>query len=289
LRIELHRAGKRSVIDVQTDRALIGSGAHCDVRLLPDEAAVEQLLVQVLGDGEVYAQVRAFDPVCLLNGAPFLEGRLMPTSLLELGGVVLGVQQSTVKEAKDPRRSGQASTSPVVQALGVLGVILGLYVVLSQPGAAVSVVGETVTPPTLGEVVSTPCAQRQPLAAAALAEQLWLQADTMRERSPFYSGDGLSAIGLFARAAGCFEAAGAAERAGEAKQAALTLRAHMSDELHLRHVRLERFIGQVQYDKARREAQLLGELVSDKSGPYAAWLSSVRREGELRSNAGRAP
>ena len=36
LRIELHRRSKLEVLELPTDRALVGSGAHCDVRLAPD-------------------------------------------------------------------------------------------------------------------------------------------------------------------------------------------------------------------------------------------------------------
>ena len=43
LRIELHRGSKITALEIQAERALIGSGAHCDVRLAPDEAAIEQL------------------------------------------------------------------------------------------------------------------------------------------------------------------------------------------------------------------------------------------------------
>src|ERR1700759_4935378 len=98
LRIELHRGSKVSVLDVQYDRALIGSGAHCDVRLAPDEAANEQLVVELIGDDEVYAQAKSLDRPCLLNGAPFLEGRLLPTSMLELGSVAICVQRSAKHE-----------------------------------------------------------------------------------------------------------------------------------------------------------------------------------------------
>src|SRR5688572_20525938 len=98
LRIEVHRAGKVKVVEVQADRALVGSGAHCDLRLAPDEAAVEQLTIEARDD-EVYAKVQALEPGCRLNGAPFLEGRLTPDSILELSGVGLRVTVAELKEA----------------------------------------------------------------------------------------------------------------------------------------------------------------------------------------------
>jgi hypothetical protein len=52
-------------------------------------------------------------------------------------------------------------------------------------------------------------------------------------------------------------------------------------------VRIERFIAQEKYDALRHEVLLAAELVQDKSGPYAAWLSALSRETELRRDDAR--
>ena len=282
LRIELHRGNKLSVLDVQYDRAIIGSGAHCDVRLAPDEAAIEQLVVEARGVDEVYAQVRALDPPCLLNGAPFLEGRLLPTSMLELGSVALSVQRSVRSDVEAPTQGRKSATSPFVQAMGLIGIAVGLFVVLNKPKHGNDALSDVVEPPLSAAIAPLVCPQQQPRVAAALAEQARGEAENKRERAPFYPGDALDAISLFERAAACYEVAGERERAREAHDAAQQLHTRVGDELHVRHVRLERFLAESRYDQVRRQAQLLGELVSDKSSRYAQWLSAVRREAELQ-------
>lgn len=289
IRIELHRGNKHSVFDVHSDRALIGSGAHCDVRLAPDEAAIEHLVVQLVGDDEVIAESKAMDPVCLLNGAPFLEGRLLPTSMLELGGVALRVVR-TEKEEKNAVRSkgnSNSATSPTVQVLGVLGVLVGLYVVLSKPSTIDSGIADEVEPPLLAATVAEPCSERDPHAAAAMAEQAEREAENQRERSPFFASAATEAVALFEQASGCYQSGGETARATETHAAASRLIADMRDQIHVRHVRLSRYLTQHNWADARQQALLLSELVVEKNGPYARWLSSVRREGEIRASTER--
>ncbi|MEY4575838.1 MAG: hypothetical protein RL701_541 [Pseudomonadota bacterium] len=286
LRIELHRGHKLTVFEVNYDRALIGSGAHCDVRLAPNEAAIEHLVVRLVGDDEVFGETKAIEPVCLLNGAPFLEGRLVATSLLELGGVALRVLRTNREEPAAVRKAGasKSTTSPTVQALGLIGVALGLYVVLSKPGLSDSGVATGIEPPLLAAVAPEPCAEHDVRSAAALATQSESEAESKRERAPFYPGAGSEAIIWYERAAGCYAAAGQPERAAEAHAAAARIQADIADEIHLRHVRLERYLTQGEYPEARRQATVLAELVVEKNGAYARWLSAVRREGELRAH-----
>jgi hypothetical protein len=284
LRIEVHRAGRVVVLDLQSEQALVGSGAHCDVRLAPDEAAVEQLIIEAV-DEEVFARTRTLDPPCLLNGAPFLEGRLLPTSMLELGSVVIRASFAQ-REHATAKRVSSSSTPPAVQAVGLLAVALGLYFMLHKPGMSESAMDAyAVDPPALASRAVS-CPQSDPTAAGSLAELAFADAESKRERSPFFPGDGLTAIELFERAAACYERAARDGEARDAHKAASGLRAQLNDELHLRHVRLERFLAQDRYDDARREAELVSELVPDKQHEYAHWLSALKREGALRANRG---
>jgi len=281
LRIELHQGNKRSVFEIDDDRALIGSGAHCDVRLGPDEAANEHLSIQVIDD-DIYVEAKALNPVCTLNGAPFLEGRVIDTSVLELGGVALRVLRSA-GERRVGIGQGQrkSATSPLVQVLGLVGIGVGLYSVLTHPDLGDSAVNRTVNPPPLAAVKPEPCATRDPREARALAEQAEIEADSQRERSPFYQPAALGALNLFERAAGCYEAARDTQSAEDALKAAEELRTRVSDDVHIRHVRLGRFISRKDYAAVNHEATLLAGLIDDKVGPYGRWLSAVRRESEL--------
>jgi hypothetical protein len=285
LRIELHRGNKRNVFDVHYDRALIGSGAHCDVRLAPDEAAIEHLVVQLVGDDEVFAESKAVEPMCLLNGAPFLEGRLLPTSMLELGGVALRVLRTEKEEQAGARKkgSGNSTTSPAVQALGLFVVAVGLWWVLADPEPMDNGMAASMEPPPPAASQVEPCAEHDARSATAMATQLQLEAESRRERSPFSASAAPEAVVLFERAAGCFQAAALADLARDARSAAELLRNDIREQIHIRHVRLARYLTLHEYAEARHQATLLADLVGDKTGPYARWLSSVRREGELHA------
>ncbi|MET0342857.1 MAG: hypothetical protein ABW252_17760 [Polyangiales bacterium] len=287
LRIEVHRGGKVSVLDVQSDRARVGSGAHCDVRLAPDEGAIEQLAVEAR-DEEVHVRVLALQHPCLLNGAPFIEGRIPETATLELGGVLLRMK-FVPGAVKPEKRGGKASTPPALQALALVGLAVGFYFVLGNKGLDGSPLGTGMAEPPKLALGEEACSQSERPAAYALAEESLLAAEARRERAPFYARDGLSAVRLFLRAASCYERAGDGRAAGDARAAASELHARLSDELHVRHVRLERLLAEQRYADAKRESQIISEYVADPSAPYSQWLSAVVREGELQAKRGAKP
>lgn len=286
LRIELHRSGKVEVLEVRGDRALVGSGAHCDVRLLPDEAAVEQLVVDVRSE-EVFVRVSSFEPPCRLNGAPFLEGRVSPDAVIELGDLALCVRLTQPTRGDGPSKKTKDQTHPAVQALGLLGVAFGFYFVLNKPPEVESALRSAESPPALFAGQARDCPHSEREAARSLALQDLVDAENKRERSPFYPHDGLLAVPLYERAAACYERAGMPEPARDVRAAAAALKLRLADELHLRHVRIERFIAQEKFDALRHEVRLAAELVEDKSHPYAHWLSALARETEVRTMQGR--
>lgn len=287
LRIEVHRGGKVAVLDVQSDRALIGSGAHCDVRLAPDEAAIEQLAVEAL-DEAVHVRVLALQRPCLLNGAPFIEGRIPETATLELGGVLIRLK-FVAGEVKAERRSGQSSTPPALQALALVGLAVGFYFVLGSRGLEGSALGSAVVEPPPLALDEERCPQTDRAAALVLADESLLAAEAKQERAPFYARDGIAAVRLFQRAGACYQLAGDGRAADEARAGAAALHGRLSDELHVRHVRLERLLAERRYADAKRESQLIAEYVADPATPYGQWLSAVVREGELQAKQGAKP
>jgi hypothetical protein len=282
LRIEVHRGTKVTVLDVQSDRALIGSGAHCDVRLAPDEAAIEQLTVETIDEG-VYAKTVAIDRPCLLNGAPFLEGRVPPTAMLELGPVLLCVKYAPREGQEKKKKASKSATPAGVQALALVGLAVGFYYVLGN-SANGTILGEfgVVSPPTL-RVTAEPCPQADPVSAHSIAEESLAAAEMKRERAPFYPSDGLSAVRLFRRAAGCLRGASAEAAARDAEDAADRLQQRLADELHVRHVRLERMLAEQKFAEAKREGTLITQFIADPTNAYSQWLSAVVREGELQA------
>lgn len=282
LKIELHRRGKIQSFELQAERALVGSGSHCDLRLHQEEAAVEQLVLE-LRDESVHAEALAFEPPCLLNGAPFFGGRLSPDSLLELGaGVALRVESVASSSAR-ARPTSSARTHPAVQGLGLLLVLGGLLSMLFDPRSEASVLAETVSPPELPSYHAE-CSHGDQVQAAAAAAQALADAENKRERSPFVASDGLRAVELYARASGCLRVAGDEQAARVAERAALSLRKRLADELHVRHVRIERLLAEEKYASIPLEVRSVQELVPDRAHPYAGWLSRIEREAELRNN-----
>ena len=284
LKIELHRRGRVEVLEIQADRALVGSGAHCDVRLAPDEAAVEQLIAEAK-DEAVVVRVCSFDPACRLNGAPFFEGRVSPDALIEFGSVALRVQLAELTQRAQPAKQTKSHTHPAVQALALVGLAVGFYYALEPAPSPDSALRSVAAPPELFAKTRTGCPYDDIEAARSQAKQDALDAENKRERSPFYARDGLAAVPLYERAAACFERVGWREAADDARRAATALRQRMSDELHVRHVRIERLIAQEKFTALRREVRLASEFVQgNASHPYAHWLSALARESEVRTN-----
>jgi hypothetical protein len=280
LRIELHRGNKRQLFEIQASRALVGSGAHCDVRLAPDEAAIEQLTVETL-DEDVFARSLSLDRACLINGSAFLEGRVPPDAMLELGGVLIRVQHATRQSDQGQKKSNAAP--PARQALMLLGLALASWYVFTHRRVHHDLFGDQVVSPPALVATEEHCPQSAPRVAASLALESLRAAEVKRERAPFYASDGLSAVQLFSRAADCYSRAGDEPAAASAREASEQLRRRLADELHVRHVRLERLISEQNYGELKREGQMIAEYVSDSSSEYSQWLSAVVREGELKT------
>ncbi|HEX5659456.1 MAG TPA: hypothetical protein VFX59_19810 [Polyangiales bacterium] len=281
LRIEVRRGDQVEVLEVQEEGAMIGSGSHCDVRLAPDEAAVEQMYVEIVGD-DVFARVKAIKPACRVNGAPFLEGKIAPSALIEVGVVAIRASVVGRRDGTSPAKGeSKATTSPAVQALGVVAIALGLYAVLNNEnnkGIALA----AINPPGVRTLSAQICPQKEAQAARALAEQLRTEAGIKRERAPFHPGDALDGAPLYERAAGCFATAGDSEASEQAHHDALELQQQVADQVRLAHVRIERSLEQKNYENARRNAEFALALVPESDDKYAQWLLSVKRASTLQ-------
>jgi hypothetical protein len=165
----------------------------------------------------------------------------------------------------------------------LIALALGFYYVLTRQRPHRGAIVDGVVEPPVLVVEEQHCPQTDPRAASSLALESWNAAEIKRERAPFYASDGLSAVQLFARAADCFERAGDHDDAALARESGEQLRARLADELHVRHVRLERLLSEQKYGELKREGQLIAEYITDPASDYSQWLSAVVREGELAS------
>jgi hypothetical protein len=280
LRIEVRRGDQLMVLEVQEEGALIGSGSHCDVRLAPDEAAVEQMSIEIMGE-DVYARVKALKPAVRVNGAPFFEGKLAASAMIEIGVVAIRATMVGRKDGAAAAKESKSSTSPAVQALGVFGIVFGLWSVLSNRGNQ-GVAVAAVNPPGVRALSAEECPHKEPEAAAALAVQLRTEAQIKRERAPFHPGDALEGAPLYERAAGCFALAGDSEASEQAHRAAIELQEQVADQVRLAHVRIERSLEQKNFESARRNAEFALALVPESDDKYAQWLLAVKRVSTLQ-------
>ncbi|HYO97620.1 MAG TPA: FHA domain-containing protein [Polyangiaceae bacterium] len=266
---------------VDSDTALIGSGAHCEIRLSSDDAAVEQLRVEARSGG-VFAEVRSLDPATLLNGAPFAQGRLLPDSLLRIGRTEISVSSgATEAAAQHAKKRQERSGNPLIYAMGAIGCPFGFYMLfVTQPEA--SALPRAVPPPALWAEDASECRERETGAALVRGERARMQADSARERAPFRPEDGVLAVDLYARAAACLASANRPEEGAAARSAGESLRRKVASEFHVHQVRLERALATKRYDQARTELRVLLSFVGRRGGEYADWLSNLDRQIELK-------
>lgn len=279
LTLEIERAGKLSSFEAN-GAMLVGSGSHCDVRLPPEEAEVEQLLIEQRGE-RVYVRSLTRDGALRHDNAPFLEGELASGAQLSLGELQLRVRARTAQ--KRSNQGGESSTQTLItRALLLVGIAVGGYQLLFPPDDGGVLRSSVAAPALFPEANKRSCHVADPRDAAYQAERWALEANLKRERAPFYPKDGVASVGLYEGAEACFTTAGRREDAQHMRDAAQALRASLQDEFHVRQVRLERFLQRDKHDQAQREAQVLLTFVAHLDGEYVQWLGAVQRELNAR-------
>ena len=111
--------GRVEQLVLEADRAMIGSGAHCEIRLPPEHAATEHLFVQATSAG-VYGAARSFDPPPLAGGVPFMQGPILPDVPIVLGRVEVFVAWQETVGGAAPGQAQQQKTSPMTIVLAIL-------------------------------------------------------------------------------------------------------------------------------------------------------------------------
>lgn len=279
LMISLERAGKIASYEVHAGHALIGSGSHCDVRLLPEDAAPEQLRLELRG-GEIYVHALAAGSGKLDGGVLPRTALLLPSSRLQLGQSELQVR-TTASLDRAQRSKRQDGWPPAVRAAGLALIAAGLYFAIQDEPAPSALDRSLEQPPLFGAPIRE-CPARGDDSPDFHAGRLGRDAHLRGERAPFFPREGVVAVTRYEEAAACFKQLGVQIEAQAAERNAAALRHELADEFHLRHVRLERLLSVKKYDAAQRELQVLRDFVSRNDGPYAQWLSAVQREINAR-------
>lgn len=270
-------AGGEDSFSAQCDKILVGSGAHCEVRLPADACAVEHVELTI-DNGRVYARARAFEPAPTIGGSPFVQGFVDPG--VEIGIGTLRILASVSEGGSGPAATGDAAKKKGGTArlamLGGIGALLLVIMNQGAGGASSAAAAGLAAPPLWGAPIAA-CPQNVPAQAEALAEERMHIAQGKRERRPFHVQDGVAAVPLFELASACFTAAGNAPMAAGARQAAAELRARVNEDYHAHQVRLEHALNVKDTPTVLHEATALRALTDGISGPYVGWLADVQR------------
>jgi hypothetical protein len=275
-----HPNGQVEHLNVEGERVLIGSGAHCEIRLPIDQASVEAVLVQ-RGSGGVYAQALSFEPPPTINNAPFSQAPLQPESALGVGQVQIYVTISDAAGGEAVIAKKQSKTSPMTLVLVAICALGAAYYFLLQdedkgPSAQPTQV------PDLWDAPVAACPQTAPEQAMARARESAAVADARRERRPFHVQDGVAAVPLYEVASVCFRQGGDQGAAAESANRSAALRAEMQQDFRTHRVRLDHLLSVKDWVSARREVRTLLAYMEGKSGDYVTWLSNLDRNLKLK-------
>jgi hypothetical protein len=275
------RDGRAHELVVDSARALVGSGAHCEIRLPAEEAAVEHLLVEASAAG-VFAQARCLNPPVLLSGVPFTQGRILPDSVLEIGGTHLSARVAEADVERTATGNKKRARMSPVHVIGLIGFPLGILALATGPDAAHGDDGVPEPPALFAADAKVTCPQNRAAEASALALDERALAEAQSERAPFFAEDGVSAVAHYARAAACFKVGGDGAAAQLARESAAALERKLNQEFHVHQVRLERALATEEYDRARTEIHMLLSFVAAQPGEYANWLTTLDRRIQLK-------
>jgi hypothetical protein len=284
-----HVNGRTEELTVESDRVLIGSGAHCEVRLPLDQARFEHVLVRASPAG-LFASARAVDPPPTLNGAEFTEAPM-------LAGSVLRIKQSTVEiepisldvQSSDAnKKGGRANLRPAL--ILAFGIAAALAMIAAKPRAKAGL-GKAPQVPELFAQDWGLCPKKDAQQAQGLAESKVRSATVKGERGPFYPEDGIAAVALFQTASACFRVAQRDEDADRAAHDAGRLRNDLGAQFRVHRMRLDYALRSEDWELALLQVRILRGFVAgndEASGSpasltaYANWLAQVGHQLELK-------
>ncbi|HEY6458646.1 MAG TPA: FHA domain-containing protein [Polyangiaceae bacterium] len=273
--------GRTEQLVVDANSVLVGSGAHCEVRLPAEHAAIEHATLSLVGGG-VHAQAQSFTPHPTINGVGFVQTPVLPESVIGIGGIQMWIRSVELGDRQQGviRKKAQ-KTSPITYVAAAIGFPLAIYMLAAAPSddSTQTVQG---TPPALwGEPVNV-CPQQGRDAALAVGLDKFSVAVGKRERRPFHVEDGVAAVPLFETAGACFRVAGRGPAAAESSKAAAELRTKINEDYRAHQVRLEHALMVSDWTTAQQEVSVLRAFTAGKPGQYVVWLSNLDRRLQLK-------
>lgn len=278
-----YETGKTERIDVDGERILIGSGAHCDLRLAPEVAAWEHVVITIEGES-IVARVLPKDARATVDGGTVQGGRrvqLADGSRIGIGEAMLVYRARSADGSKKKRKGPSFAL-----LIGLLFVPAALFVAAharsdSGWGPPANV------PSPLGEP-KRDCPADTREQAMALAKEKQASAQAKRMRWKFHTRDGVESVVLFEQVAACYAAAGDPEDAQQASQLAAAMRAGVLQEFQVYRVRLERALQRDDAKVALAQIKFLREMLftKDIDDEYVRWLTIMQRKLEARVSKG---
>ena len=275
-----HTTGQSEELAIETTRALLGSGAHCEIRLPLDQAANEHVAVSLTPTGLV-AEALSFNPPPTINDSPINRSPITEGAVLGVGQTKIWVEIVELEEGAAVKKKQQEKTSPMTYVLAAIAVPISLYILLTDdpPGPPLSAPTE---PPELwGEPIKA-CPQAGRSAALALAEDRIVLADAKRERRPFYVKEGVAAVPLYETAAVCYATAGKKEEAAAAAAAGKKVREQVAEDYRTHRIRLEHALSIDDWRTSQKEVRILLDFTSGIQSEYVTWLDNLDRRLRLK-------
>ena len=252
---------------VDADRALVGTAAHCEVRLGLGEGAPEHVAVIGTPNGVQLTTCKGASPP-LLGGAACVSGPWHAGVVLSVGHTQLMVEAVDLATGHRTRSPWWAlAPIPFAAALAVF------FATRTAPAGSPPIPAA----PTLLDAPITECPAPVSPTLPGLAAERARVGFSKRERSPFSPTDAVEAVRLLETASACYRAASLPEPERDAANAAKTLRGRLDEEYPVRRIRVEHAAKVGDAVSAKRELEVLLPLMSHRPGAYYEWLQSLDR------------
>lgn len=270
-------------LNIEAEQVLLGSGAHCDVRLPLDQARVEHLRIDVTPQG-VFATALSYEPPPTMNGSPFSQVPLQQGVPILIAGtsILVSLQESAKGAGKD--RAG-AGPSPIVVGGGVLLLAAAAYFLFDSLAPQPEAKGKDLAP-VLFEKAATVCPY-QGQQALSYGEQNLTLAESLRERTPFAVEDGVKAVTHFRLAGACYQVAAQPSYERYANEGADALANDLDRDYRKERIRLERSLGYEDWSRARNSIRRLLAFTEGRDEIYRSKLRDL--DSRLQKKAKRDP
>jgi hypothetical protein len=275
-----HGDAPRVVLEVDAAVARLGRGAHCEVQLADPKVLPTHLELEAR-DGVVFAKATLSEAAVWVNGMPFHAGALPSGATLRVGDTALRVSlRDNAPRLLRLRRAQRLGVSGLlVLLLGVAGT--RLWVVPVQDTASRLQARDW---PALIESDWQPdCPERDPARVLGAARDSERAARELRERMPFFPGDGVRAVVSLEQSAACYALAGLDPASHEARRVAAVLYEQVVAEYRAHRVGLAWSLGRDDWAALRDHASVLLGLTSVSLGathPVVEWLADVQHRAE---------